>query len=336
LEYKEEGMKMKKAFLVAVLLLTAILAFGSVPGWAQYPTKPIELITPYGPGGESDLSARSLASVAHGYLGQPVVVINRGGAGGAIACAQIKSTKPDGYTLLLARIGSNAVLPALNPNLPYKYDDFTMIALLEVNPYLIAVNAESDIKTLEDLADKLKSKPGTLSYSTSGPGTILNMGVQLFISLIGEKKDAATMIPYKSGSEAAAALLGGHVDFIGINSTPVLGHIQGGKLRALAVTTEERIGELPDVPTFKELGYPDMGVALGWSALFGPPGMSDEVLGVLTKAMDGIKNDKTWISLAKKLGAVPMVLGPEETKKFVDKQFQTYRKMGEELDLLVK
>ncbi len=326
----------KKICLVSVFLLAAVLAFGSLPGWAQYPTKPIELITPYGPGGESDLSARSLASVAHTYLGQPVVVINRGGAGGAIACAQIKNTKPDGYTLLLARIGSNAILPALNPNLPYNYDDFTMIAMLEINPYLIAVNAESDIKTLQELKEAILSDPGELSYSTSGPGTILNMGVQLFLSLIGADKDAATMIPYKSGGEAAAALLGEHVDFLGINSTPVLGHIQGGKLRALAVTTEERIPDLPDVPTFKELGYPDMGTALGWSALFGPPGMPDEVVAVLSEAMEEIKNDKTWVSLITRLGAVPMVLSPEDTKAFVDRQFQTYRTMGEELDLLVR
>lgn len=326
----------KKICLMSVFCFAAVLAFGSIPGWAQYPNKPVELITPYGPGGESDLAARSLASVAHGYLGQPMVVVNKGGAGGAIACAQIKNTKPDGYTLLLARIGSNAILPALNPNLPYKYDDFTMIAMLEANPYLIAVNADSDIKTLEELKDAILKEPGALSYSTSGPGTILNMGVQLFISLIGGDKDAATMIPYKSGGEAAAALLGGHVDFLGINSTPVLSHIQGGKLRALAVTTDERISELPDVPTFKELGYPDMGVALGWSALFGPPGMPAEIVEVLANAMEQIKNDKTWTSLTMRLGAVPMVRGPEETKAFVDRQFQTYRKMGEELDLLVK
>jgi len=329
-------MKQRKLSLVIALVLALSMIALQTQAWAKYPTKPIELYTPYGPGGESDLAARALASVAHTYIGQPVLVVNKGGAGGAIACSFIKNARPDGYILLLARIGSNAILPALNPKLPYKYDDFSMMALLEINPYVLAVQTDSPIKSLKDLADTLKNKPGTLNYSTSGPGTILNMGVQLFIDLLDAKKDAATMIPYKSGGEATAALLGGHVQFIGINITPVMSHIQGGKLRALAVTTEERLKDLPNVPTFKELGYPDMGIALGWSALFGPPKLPQEVMDAWTKALDGVKKDKTWLSLAEKLGSIPRVLAPAETKSFVDKQYQMYRKLGQKLDLIVK
>ncbi|KPK90378.1 MAG: hypothetical protein AMJ94_09615 [Deltaproteobacteria bacterium SM23_61] len=329
-------MKERKLSLVIALVLALSMFALQTQAWAKYPTKPIELYTPYGPGGESDLAARSLASVAHSYIGQPVMVVNKGGAGGAIACSFLKNARPDGYVLLLARIGSNAILPALNPKLPYKYDDFSMMALLEINPYVVVVQTDSPIKSLKDLAETLKNKPGTLNYSTSGPGTILNMGVQLFIDLIGAKKDAATMIPYKSGGEAAASLLGGHVQFMGINITPVMSHIQGGRLRALAVTTEERLKDLPDVPTFKELGYPDMGIALGWSALFGPPKLPPEVMDAWTKAMEGIKKDKTWLSLGRRLGSIPRVLPPAETKSFVDKQYQMYKKLGQKLDLIVK
>lgn len=315
----------------AAALLTWTTAFA-----ANYPTKPIELVAPYGPGGASDLAARTLASVAPKYIGQPVLVINKTGGGGVVGSAFVHNARPDGYTLLLARVGSQAVAPALNASIPYKWNGFTMLGLLELNPYVFVVNANSPYKTFGDLIKALKKHSGTLSYSTSGPGTILNMGPQMLFDLLGLKSDVATMVPYKGGGGAATALLGGHVDFLGINLATVLNNIEGGKLRALAVTTPKRYANLPGVPTVSELGYPQLQAITGWSALYGPPNLPKEVVSKWRHALQAISKDKTWISLEKKLGSVPDIESPQSTYHFVKVQYKTYHKLGEKLGLIVK
>jgi tripartite-type tricarboxylate transporter receptor subunit TctC len=329
-------MKRVKVLSILILGLALCIPWTSTAVCAEYPTKPIEIFTPYGAGGQADLAARILASAAHTYIGQPVVVINKGGAGGAVACTYIKNAKPDGYSLLLARLGSNIILPALNERVAFKYNDFTMLTLLEFNPWVILVRTDSPFKTLKDLADHLKNKPGTLSYSTSGPLGLDNLGVLLFMDLVGAEKTAATMIPYKSGGESTTALLGGHVDFEGTSTSPVMSHIQGGKLRALAVTGDTRLERLPEVPTFKELGYPEMASLLSWSALFGPPHLPKVVVDAWEKAMKGIQKDPTWLKLTKQLGSIPKVTSPAETRAFMDEQFKLYLSLGRKHGLLVK
>jgi tripartite-type tricarboxylate transporter receptor subunit TctC len=264
------------------------------------------------------------------------LVVNKTGASGAMGSSYVNKSKPDGYTLLLSRVGCNAVLPALNPNLPYKWDGFTMLGLLELNPFVLVAHSDSSIKSFEDLVAALKDKSKTLSYSTSGPGTILHFGPQVLFDQIGLGKDAATMLPYKGGGQAAAALLGKHVDFLGINLAPVLSHVQAGKLRALAVTTRERYPAIPDVPTVSELGYPALESIIGWSGLFGPPNMDKEAVGKWVTALQEVKKDKSWNTLTKKLGSIPYITSPDDTKAFVGKQYNTFHDLAVKLDILVK
>ncbi len=327
--------KLLKGTLLAAAMATAAL-LAPVTASAEYPTKPITLVAPYGPGGASDLASRTLASVVPAHVGQPVLVVNRTGAGGVTGSTFVNKAKPDGYTLLLARIGCNAVTPALNATIPYTYDQFTMLGLLELNPFVYVVKADSPFKTLQDLVDALKAKPGTLNYSTSGPGTLLNMGAQMLFETAGLKSDAATMVPYKGGGGAATALVGGHVDFLGINLAPVLSHIGAGTLRALAVTTPKRFAAIPKVPTVREVGFPELENIIGWSALFGPPGMSQEAIDKWTAALAATAKDKAWLSLVKKLGSIPSVRTPADTRAFVDGQYKVYHTLGEKLGLLVK
>ncbi len=270
------------------------------------------------------------------YIGQPVLVVNKTGAGGVVGSTFVHQADPDGYALLLARVGSQAVTPALNETIPYKYDGFTFLGLLELNPFVFVVRADSPYKTFGDLVGALKADPGKLSYSTSGPGTILNMGPQMLFDILGLPSDAATMVPYKGGGGAATALVGGHVDFLGINLAPVLNHIQAGKLRALAVTTDKRFHAIPDVPTVHELGYSQLGTIIGWSGLYGPPGLQKEVVDKWVAALQKVSKDKTWKSLTTKLGSVPQIRPPEATASFVKEQYQTYRKLGEKLGLIVR
>jgi len=326
----------RRLLLKLALGATAMLAAPVGVSAAEYPTKPITIVAPYGAGGSSDLAARALSSTASSYLGQPLMVVNRTGAGGVTGSAFVHRSKPDGYTLLLSRVGSNGVTPALNDTIPYKYDDFTFLGLLELNPYVVVVQADSPYKTLDDLVSALKENPGKLSYSTSGPGTILNMGPQMLFNIARLGKDAAKMIPYKGGGQARTALIGGHVDFLGINLAPVMDNIRGGQLRALVVTTPERYDAIPDVPTAAEAGYPALETVVGWSGLWGPPGMPDEVVQKWAETLQSVKDDKAWLKMTQSLGSVPRILSPDETRKFVDNQYNTYYKLGEELGVRIE
>lgn len=322
-----------RSWLRAGVLLCALFPLATM---AAYPEKPVTLVVPFGPGGASDLTARALSSVLPKYLGQPVLVVNRSGAGGVVGSTFVSQAKPDGYTMLLARVGSQAVGPALNTTIPYQWDDFTFATLIDLNPYVFVVNADSPYKTFDDLVQVLKAKPGELSFSTSGPGTILNMGPQLLFNTLGLPSTVATQIPYKSGGGAVTALLGNHVDFLGINLVSAISGIQAGKLRALAVTTHERVPAVPDTPTVAELGYPKLETVVGWSAIYGPPGLPDAIVDKWVSAMQAVAKDAAWIKLEHKLGSVPDVRPPKATHDFVKNQFHTYRRLGEQLGLVIR
>ncbi len=325
-----------RGLLAATIGLATMAGFAATSAQAEYPTKPITLVAPYGPGGASDLASRTLAAAVPDYIGQPVLVINRTGAGGVTGSTFVKQSRPDGYTLLLARVGSQGVTPALNATIPYKWDDFTFLGLLELNPYVFVVRSESEYQTFAQLVDAIKANPGKLSFSTSGPGTILNMGPQMLFAAAGLDSSAARMIPYKGGGGAKTALLGGHVDFLGINLAPVLDQIQAGQLRALAVTTEDRFPAIPDVPTVKEVGYPELGAVIGWSGLWGPPGLPQDVVTAWTQALDKLKTDKAWNKMTRSLGSVPQIRDPDGTRQFVQQQVETYHELGKKLGLLVQ
>ena len=210
---------MKKKIVVA--LMAGVVSIGSALA-QQYPSKPIQLIAPFGPGGDADLAARNLAAAAHAHLPQPMVVMNRAGAGGTVGTLAVKEAAPDGYTLLLSRVGSHAIAPAIQPGLKYKWNDFTFISLLELNPMVCIVRADSPIKTLADLVDSLKKNPGKLTYSTSGTDTVLNFATQTLFDAAKLGKNAAVEVPYKSGGEAATAVASSQADFSCLNLGPAL------------------------------------------------------------------------------------------------------------------
>ena len=301
-----------------------------------YPDQPVTLVIPFSPGGDADGAARALALVAQKRLGQPLVPVNRAGASGGIGSIAVRNAKPDGYTLLIARVGSQAVLPALQPTAGYKWNDFTFIGLLELNPYVCVTRADSPVKTMKDLVDALKARPGKLNYSTSGPATILNFGPQLLFDLLKLGKDAAVQIAYKGGGEAALAVLSGDVDFSCGNLSSMVGNIKAGKLRPLVTTTPERLKDLPDVPTAREAGYPQLEAIVGWSALYGPPGMSKELVERWAAILSMAAKDSQWIGATEKAGSIPRVLSPAETEKFAAEQYAVYERLGRQLQIELK
>jgi len=313
----------------------ALICLG--PAAAQsYPDRPVTVVTPFSTGGDADLAARNLATAAQKVLGQPVVVVNRGGANGAIGSQQVKDAAPDGYTLLLARVGSQAILPALQPSLSYKWDDFSFLGTLELNPYICAVRKEAPYRSLADLVDRIKAQPGKLNYATTGPATVLNLGPQMLFNVLGLGREAAMPIAYKGSGEALVAVLGGEVDFVCTNLAPIAGAVRDGRLRALVTTTPERLPDFPDVPTAREAGYPQLEKIIGWSALYGPKGLPDDVVRVWRDALARIKDDAQWREGTTRTGSLPYVLGPEQTRDYVRGQYEEYARLGKLLDITLK
>jgi tripartite-type tricarboxylate transporter receptor subunit TctC len=301
---------------------------------ADYPAKPVTLVSPYGPGGAADLAARTIAGTAPAYLGQAVLVVNRTGAAGVTGSTTVAKGKPDGYTLLLARVGSQAAVPAINRKIPYKWDEFTFLGLLELNPFVLVVNADSPIQSLDDV--KAASGGEKLSYASAGVGTLLHVAMVMVLDQFGLPQDAMKHVPYKGGGKAAAAVVGGHVDMMFQNLSGVIGNIQAGKLRALAVSTPERVAAIPDVPTVAEAGYPALETVVGWSGVWGPPGMDQAAADKWVEVLGKLKDDKAWNKLTKGLGSIPSVRGPEDTKAFVENQYEAFKTLTEKLGMTIQ
>jgi tripartite-type tricarboxylate transporter receptor subunit TctC len=315
------------------LALLALGAFASVVQ-AQYPARPIHLVVPYSAGSDADLSARNLAQHATRYLGgQPIVVQNQPGASGAIGSEAVREAPADGYTLLLARIASHVIQPATDPKTPYRWSDFTQLSLLELNPYVCAVQRDSVYRSMPDLIAAIRARPGKLNFATVGAGTIQNFGPQYLFSLLGLPRDAALGIPYKGSGELTTALLAGQVDFACSNLGALLGQLKSGALRALMTTMPAPLPELPGVPTARSLGWPQMENIVAWSALAGPRGLPADVVTRWTQAIAELSRDAGWLAGNEKLGGVPAVRSPGATDAFVRAQFEMYETLATRLGL---
>jgi tripartite-type tricarboxylate transporter receptor subunit TctC len=293
----------------------------------SYPSKPITFIIPFAAGGDSDLSGRNVAAHASKYLNnQPIVSVNRTGASGAIGAMAVKNAPPDGYTLLVARIATHAILPALEPKLPYKWNDFSMLSLIELNPYICFVKGDSPFRTAADLVSEMRRNPGKLNFSTAGAGTSQNMASQYFMTLAGLTKDHAVGIHYKSGGEVTTAVLGGQVNFACNNAPTVIPQVKAGAVRALFVTPS-RLPELPDAPSAAETGFPDMNKIVGWTALIGPPGLPKEIVDRWAEVFARLAKDPDWQQGNARLGGIAAIRSPAESEQFVREQYELYDKL---------
>lgn len=314
--------------------LAALAATVAAPVFAQpYPNRPITLIAPYAAGGDSDASGRNLAAVAVKYMGQSLVVQNIVGASGIIGSQRVRTSAPDGYTLLIARGGSQAISPALDSKTPYKWNDFTFISLLDFNPVACVVKGDSPHKSMKDLLEALKAQPGKLNYATAGPGTTQHMAVEVLLRSAGLPSNSAEQIGYKGGGEATAAVLSGQVQFL-CNNLPTLGgQLKAGTMRGLLTTTSERLKEYPDIPTARELGLTPMEQVMGWSGLYGPPGLPPEVVGKWAEVLKRVAQDPDWIRGNAGFGAIPAIRSSADTEKFAREQVELYEKLGTALGL---
>lgn len=319
--------KLSCVALVAGLQATA-LALASTAALAQgYPTRPIQFVIPFAAGGDSDLSGRNVAQAASKYLNNtPIIAVNRVGASGAIGATSVRNAVPDGYTLLVARIATHAILPALESKLPYKWNEFTMISLIELNPYVCFVKSDSPHKTASDLIGAIRKNPGKLNFSTAGVATSQNMAAQYWMTLAGLTKDHAVGIHYKGGGEVTIAVLGGQVDFACNNAPTVIPQVKAGRLRALFVTPV-RIPDLPDVPSAREAGYPDMEKIVGWTALMGPGKLPNTIVNRWSEVFARLAKDPDWQAGNARIGGIAAIRSPAETEQFVREQYELYDKL---------
>lgn len=290
-------MKRKHAALLLVLALLLTLAAagcGKDSGSSkEFPNKKIELVVPYSAGGATDMMARPFAEKLSEILGQNVVVVNSPGASGSVAAMELLKKDPDGYSLLLASAANMTIVP-IATQLDYTYEDFTPIGQMTHTPIAIAVAADSQYNTLEELLDDAKSSSSKLKYSSAGANSTDQIAMEILCGSLGITMDH---MPYDGGSQAVAAAMGGHVDAT-VGSLPdVIPQYQAGTLRILAVFADERQDVMPDVPCMKELGYE--GMAYGsWVAVVGPKGVDADVVATLEAAIEEAIADpdlqETW------------------------------------------
>lgn len=315
--------------------LAALPSIGGAAVAADYPSKPVTLVVPYGPGGAADLAARTLSTEAPEYLGENILVVNKTGAGGVVGSTQVAKSRNDGHTLLMARVGSQATVPAINRTIPYKWDDFTFLGLIEKNPFVLGVSADSPYQTFDELKEAITNGE-RLSYASAGVGTLLHMAMLIMLDDIGVDSEALIHVPFKGGGKATAAVVGGHADLIFHNLSGLSGAIESGQIRPLLTTTPERFATIPDTPTAQEMGHPNLENVIGWTGVWGPKDLPEDVVAKWVEVLGAIAADESWLDATQKLGSVPAILSPDDTKAFVEGQVNTFSTVAEKLNMVIE
>jgi len=319
---------------IAALGIAAMAFTG--PALADYPSKPIKIIVPYGPGGAADLAARIMANEAPEYVGGDILVVNQTGAAGVTGSTMVhKGPTKDGHQLLMSRVGSHATVPAMNETIPYTWDDWSMLGIVEFNPFAVAVKADSPYKSFDDLAAALKGDE-KLSFASAGVGTLLHMAALMVLDDLGVPTDNHIHVPFKGGGNATASVVSGNTDFIFHNLSGLIGGIESGQLRALLVTTPSRVDKIADTPTAEELGHPKLNAVIGWSGVWGPPGMSEDAVSAWTGTLESLKSDDSWNASVSDLGSQATVMSMDDTRAFVEEQFNSFRVIADKLGLVVR
>ena len=300
-------------------IVGALLLLVSLPAAAQdaYPTRPIQMIVPFPPGGVADITGRPTAMVMGRLLKQSVVVENKSGAGGSVGTAQAARAAPDGYTILMA-LSSISVLPVADRCLqdarPEELMQLAPIALISADPTVLVVKGDGPYRTLKDLVEAAKAKPGTINYGSSGVYGTLHVAMEIFAAAADIK---LFHIPYQGGGPAVAALLGGQIDALASGPSAAIGQIKAGKMRALAVWGDKRLASLPDVPSMKELGY-DATFYI-WSGLFAPSATPPAIMNVLRDAARRTADDAEFKDAMAKVETPIAYLDAPDFKTFLDR-----------------
>ncbi|EJL73499.1 hypothetical protein PMI12_03473 [Variovorax sp. CF313] len=319
-------MNKRRDLLLAVTAVAFGLPLSAVDAHAaSFPDKPVKLIVPFPPGGSTDLIARLLAEKMSAILGQQVVVDNRAGAGGAIGISAVARAEPDGYTIGMATVSTHGANPAVYTKLPYDpVKDFQPITNVMSVPSVFVVSPKLPVKTMQEFIALAKSQPGKLTFASPGNGSLGHVNVEQFMDLAGIK---LTHVPYKGAGQAATDALAGTVDAMTDNLPSSLPHIKAGRLRALAVLSPQRSPLLPDVPTYRELGFEAMSEG-GWFGLVAPAGTPAPVIEKLMVTAHQAMQDPAFKQRTIDISGVPMANTPAQFAQQIRETMDKYARIA--------
>lgn len=299
---------------------------------AAYPTKPVQIIVAFAPGGSSDQVSRLLATYLSKKWGQPVSVVNKPGGGGVVGTAAVAQASPDGYMVNNGQVNTLAFAPAAQSNNPYNWDGFTYLARIGVTPSVLTVNANSPYKTIKDLVEAVKKDPAKFKTGVSGLAGTGAFGIAQLLQSAGVDPAKVDMVSFNGGVLVVTNLAGGHVDFVAQQLPEVLEMVKAGRLRALMHTNAVRLKELPDVPTSKEAGFPAYSV-MAASGYVGPPNLPKEVVAKWeTTIADALKEVEFAASL-EKVGLIAAYQNARDYRAWTEEQYKSAQHLAVSLGL---
>lgn len=317
--------------LISTLLMALVLPAACLA--QDYPTRPIHMIIPFPPGGVADVIARPIADKLTKSLGQPVVVESHAGATGTLGASFVAHAAPDGYTLLLGTTNEIAMSPTLFKSLPYDPNTaFAPITPVAVFPNVLVVGKDVPVKTMADLIELARAKPDTLTFASSGIGSTNHLTAEIFQR---EANIKVRHVPYKGGGPALIDVSGGHVTAMFATLPSAVSLIQGGTLRALAVTGLHRSAILPDVPTAKEAGFPGL-VVTTWNGVLAPAGTPPELVERLHKALEAAIADPSLKQIFASVGADTELISPSEFSARIRSDFDRWSSVIKQAGIAVQ
>lgn len=305
----------------AALMTTLLFAFSLEVGAQSYPVKPVKIVVPFPPGGSTDVMARNLGSELSKRLGQPFIVENKPGANGNIGSDSVAKAPPDGYTLLLAGVGTNAINQTLYRNMPYDTTrDFAPVTLLATGPNVLVAHPDFPGKTVGDVIAIAKAEAGKLAHGSNGNGSSGHLAMEMLKQAAGIQM---VHIPYKGGGPAMADLMGGQIPLLFTNQDAALANVRAGKIRAIAVASAERNPAFPDIPTVAESGLPGF-AAVSWFGLVAPAKTPPDIIKRLHAETANVLNEPAFRIKLEQVGFVVVGNTPEQFGAFMKSEVERW------------